>query len=223
MTQEEIDKQIKAIRDVTEKATQSKETARQFLIDAGIVQPTMTQQQIQQLAQEILNKHYNINEGFTNYERKCFISAMVEMYQRSTLQPSKWIKSDTKPPLPEDQSYEPIPEEISPLPLVATEKEQEEEKTGVGLIADERQRQIQVEGWSAAHDLGHYRDDLAIAGALYALPESERLYPSGKIPKGWPWEEQWWKPCPDNRIRELVKAGALIAAEIDRLQSINIK
>jgi hypothetical protein len=26
-----------------------------------------------------------------------------------------------------------------------------------------------------------------------------------------------WKPSPDDRFRELVKAGALIAAEIDRL------
>ena len=30
--------------------------------------------------------------------------------------------------------------------------------------------------------------------------------------------EEWWKPTPKNRVRELVKAGALIAAEIDRLQ-----
>jgi hypothetical protein len=47
MTQEEIDKQIEAIREVTKKATQSKETARQFLIDAGIIQPTMTQEAIE--------------------------------------------------------------------------------------------------------------------------------------------------------------------------------
>jgi hypothetical protein len=28
----------------------------------------------------------------------------------------------------------------------------------------------------------------------------------------------WWKPTPSDRIRELTKAGALIAAEIDRLK-----
>ena len=33
----------------------------------------------------------------------------------------------------------------------------------------------------------------------------------------WPWNVVWWKPTPDDRIRELAKAGALIAAEIDRL------
>ena len=34
----------------------------------------------------------------------------------------------------------------------------------------------------------------------------------------WPWKEAWWKPTPEDRIRELVKAGALIVAEIDRLR-----
>jgi hypothetical protein len=33
----------------------------------------------------------------------------------------------------------------------------------------------------------------------------------------WPWDAEWWKPSPDS-VRNLVKAGALIAAEIDRLQ-----
>lgn len=32
-----------------------------------------------------------------------------------------------------------------------------------------------------------------------------------------PWDNEWWKPSPDDRKRELVKAGALIAAAIDRL------
>jgi hypothetical protein len=38
-----------------------------------------------------------------------------------------------------------------------------------------------------------------------------------RIPCGWPWDAEWFRPVPKDRIRELVKAGALIAAEIDRL------
>jgi hypothetical protein len=34
----------------------------------------------------------------------------------------------------------------------------------------------------------------------------------------WPWSFEWWKP--KDRIRNLVRAGALIAAEIDRLQAM---
>lgn len=39
------------------------------------------------------------------------------------------------------------------------------------------------------------------------------------IPKFWPWERKWWKPSQD-QVRNLVKAAALIAAEIDRLQRL---
>jgi hypothetical protein len=52
------------------------------------------------------------------------------------------------------------------------------------------------------------------------------MEPNGdpRLPDVWPWEPEWWKPkwTPqagrDGRIRELVVAGALLAAEIDRLQ-----
>lgn len=37
-----------------------------------------------------------------------------------------------------------------------------------------------------------------------------------KAPDEWPWDPSWWKPSPDV-VSNLVKAGALIAAEIDRL------
>lgn len=43
---------------------------------------------------------------------------------------------------------------------------------------------------------------------------------SVKMPDGWPFGQDWWKPSNDP-IRNLVKAGALIAAEIDRLHRIN--
>jgi hypothetical protein len=37
------------------------------------------------------------------------------------------------------------------------------------------------------------------------------------LPANWPWEGEWWKPSTDP-VRNLVKAGALIASEIDRLK-----
>lgn len=85
--------------------------------------------------------------------------------------------------------------------------------TAVEMIAAERARQIEVEHWTPEHDAEHASGDLARAAACYALPEGWR---SDDI---WPWHPGWWKPSPDDRIRELVKAGALIAAEIDRLQA----
>jgi hypothetical protein len=90
-------------------------------------------------------------------------------------------------------------------------------RTGIELIAEERQRQIEVEGWTPEHDDVHVDGQLARVAASYAMPvgkgriDARREFFLSGI------GEDWWKPSPDNRIRELVKAGALIAAEIDRL------
>jgi hypothetical protein len=50
------------------------------------------------------------------------------------------------------------------------------------------------------------------------LPPTDALRHADGMPWLWPFAPERWKPSPSNRIRELVKAGALIAAEIDRLQ-----
>jgi len=93
---------------------------------------------------------------------------------------------------------------------------------GIELIAAERNRQIEVEGWTAEHDDEHGGGELAMAAASYCVAEDMRKeyrdIDSGPPASMWPWDEEWWKPTPDDRIRELVKAGALIVAEIDRLQ-----
>ena len=90
--------------------------------------------------------------------------------------------------------------------------------TGVKLIAAERQRQIEKEGWTPEHDDQHENGELALAAACYAIPIKWRVR-AHYLSELWPWALKWWKPTPDNRIRELQKAGALIAAEIDRLRA----
>lgn len=91
-------------------------------------------------------------------------------------------------------------------------------KTGIELIAEERKRQIEVEGFTAEHDNRWVGGELVMAAICYAQE-------GGKSPEfrpfGFPWEKEWWKPSPDDRIRDLVKAGALISAEIDRLNTLN--
>lgn len=90
---------------------------------------------------------------------------------------------------------------------------------GVELIAAERKRQIDEEGWTPEHDNAHGAHEMAAAARCYALcsyPHYTRIM-GGATPGEWPWPREWWKPSADP-IRNLVKAGALIAAEIDRLQ-----
>jgi hypothetical protein len=102
---------------------------------------------------------------------------------------------------------------------------------GAGLIAEERRRQVEAEGWTHEHDDGHASGELVQAARCYAwaaqvaenVPPAEWFGTDAdglvKLPRGanvqWPvgWD---WKPD-DDPVRNLVKAGALIAAEIDRL------
>lgn len=86
---------------------------------------------------------------------------------------------------------------------------------GIDLVIRERMRQIHEEGWTAKHDDAHDRGSLALAGACYAIPPEERDTARLTVPYLWPFDEEWWKPT-DDRMRELVKAAALIVAEIDR-------
>lgn len=86
------------------------------------------------------------------------------------------------------------------------------EMHGATLIEDERKRQLREEGYSLEHDEEeNCHGELAIAADCYCV-HSVRHTP-GK----WPWSKESWKPTPDNKVRQLVKAGALYQAEIDRL------
>lgn len=108
-------------------------------------------------------------------------------------------------------------------------------KTGIEIIAEERQRQIDVEGWTPEHDSHHTSGELADAAATYAMTKESRAFlqkiakdffeykEESTTPTIWPWDAEWYKPTPDDRVRELAKAGALIAAEIDRLNRIKEK
>lgn len=92
-------------------------------------------------------------------------------------------------------------------------------KTAIDLIAKERQRQVNEEGWTPEHDDQHAKGELARAAACYAVPDNYRVRVH-YLSELWPWELKWWKPAPDNRKRELIKAAALIVAEIERIDRL---
>jgi hypothetical protein len=91
---------------------------------------------------------------------------------------------------------------------------------GAELIAEERQRQITEEGWSAEHDDAWIGRELVFAAICYIAHYLNKYFRNALIAHIvdtlWPWRKQYWKPSHDIAI--LKKAGALIAAEIDRLQ-----
>lgn len=105
-------------------------------------------------------------------------------------------------------------------------------KTGIELIAEERQRQIEVEGYSQQHDSQHDTSEFICAAIIYAESakrgivshefgndnEIEIMVRKNDLRYEFPWGDSF-KPSTD--IRDLVKAGALIAATIDRILNEN--
>ncbi|WP_336044074.1 hypothetical protein [Klebsiella michiganensis] len=106
--------------------------------------------------------------------------------------------------------------EIAAELLVAKERIAELESrtftTAATDVLAERQRQITAEGWTPEHDDEYQHCEMAVAAACYIMADDD---PRADVPELWPWPSEWWKPT-DVR-RDLVKAGALILAEIERL------
>lgn len=81
-------------------------------------------------------------------------------------------------------------------------------------VLAERRRQITAEGWTPEHD-DQYEDGELIDAAMCYAQDSSLWDCVGEPPSDWPWADEWWKPSKNMR-RNLVKAGALILAEIER-------
>lgn len=96
--------------------------------------------------------------------------------------------------------------------------------SGADLIYLERNRQISEEGYTIEKDKNYTNGQLASAAICYAMSPEQRGFENDENVSLdlaiWPWSISSWKPSSEDRIKELTKAGALIAAEIDRLRSI---
>lgn len=96
---------------------------------------------------------------------------------------------------------------------------------GVVAIASERRRQLEAEGFDVEHDDAHTNGEMVAAASCYLAswlyPGTDDIDFTAHPPHNWPWLPEDWKPSRD-AIRNLVKAGALIAAEIDRLRRARV-
>lgn len=104
---------------------------------------------------------------------------------------------------------------------------------GAELIAVERQRQIEEEGYAPDFDQRWEADELAVAAACYAMPEALYVERRGaghvRFVDPWPFRQgadkrnrnaNYPNAIPTEgpeRVQMLIRAGAFIAAEIDRL------
>lgn len=98
-------------------------------------------------------------------------------------------------------------------------------------VLAERQRQIETEGWKTERDDVYDTGEIALAAACYAAHSASCAAIKAPhtapgvfvrtrsaqdfVGEMWPWSEDWWKPS--GHRRNLEKAGALILAEIERI------
>jgi|TARA_B100002003_G_C14045071_1_gene503406 hypothetical protein len=90
---------------------------------------------------------------------------------------------------------------------------------GLADVIRERIEQLDKHCHSPEHDAGHDREELAKAAVCYAAPKPAGFSRNDILDSElWPFERAAWKPT--TRRRDLVKAAALILAEIDRLDAM---
>jgi hypothetical protein len=87
-------------------------------------------------------------------------------------------------------------------------------------IGAERTRQKSAEGWTEEHDDTYTAGHMALAAACYAAASvgGGARARDHTVLRYWPWHRKWWKPTTPRR--DLIKAAALIVAEIERLDRL---
>jgi len=87
---------------------------------------------------------------------------------------------------------------------------------GIDLITKEREEQILKHGFTRAHDNEHVDEEL-LKAAIFILTENWDWFPAKT------WKIEWGARFLDKgKLEKLAVAGALVAAEIDRLIEISI-
>jgi hypothetical protein len=83
-------------------------------------------------------------------------------------------------------------------------------------VLSERERQITAEGYLPSRDDGYVNQELAKAGAIYAMSSfSPDVLREPIFPDYWPWKNGEFKP--GTAREDLVKSAALLIAEIERM------
>ncbi|AYC20079.1 hypothetical protein DZA65_03204 [Dickeya dianthicola] len=104
--------------------------------------------------------------------------------------------------------------------MLAAAPQPDQVSAAVRDVIAERQRQMTAEGWTPEHDDEHVGFEMSFAAATYILHIAQsyggQQYKHIAPSEMWPWDLKWLKFTPGPR-RSLVKAAALILAEIDRL------
>lgn len=160
--------------------------------------------------------------GVSNEDEICAIKALKMISDRAAAHERRFIDAcadlghinEVLGLDPDDGGADPIIGAIEKLQACALGR------AAVDVVA-ERARQVAAKGWDHEHDDAHQNDEIAALAAVYAMPEAARDWPAEETGYGKTFAEALcpfgWAPKFGGRRRDLVKAGALILAEIERL------
>lgn len=127
-------------------------------------------------------------------------------------------------PVVKADDFEKLRDELEAAEKRIVELEAREVNPALFDVIAERQRQVSAEGWTPEHDDQYEHGQLAGAASCYARHVNARgwifntdpgSYQAESESTNWPWHHEWWKPTSPRR--DLLKAGALILAEIERI------
>jgi len=149
------------------------------------------------------------NPAWSQEDERIYQSILDDTVQENQLDDKQldWLKF-----LKDRYAWKPSDEQMKQLGWIANQNKDDMIETGIELIAEERQRQIEVEGYDAKHDADESTNRIVAAAVSYAMCDIDKQ----EAEAWWSWDFKYWKP--KDRRRNLVRAGALIAAAIDRLQ-----
>lgn len=110
----------------------------------------------------------------------------------------------------------------SPAEIIGALIEEVALTDAAGDVLTERRRQIEKEGYDDEHDDAHQCGEISAYATFYAMPQAIRDWPAEETGYGATWGEaiipaDWGPPKACDRRQELVKAAALLVAEIERV------
>lgn len=101
---------------------------------------------------------------------------------------------------------------------ILSDKDLAENQIRANVVRDilkERIRQVVDEKFDSTHDDDQTNNSLSSAAACYAITERHYISKEIALRELWPWDNKWWKP--KDQRSNLIRAAALIIAEIERL------
>lgn len=169
-----------------------------FLRDKGEIKtPELIEAAISALSAQLVSEPYKL-DGLNIRA----VAALREAVRK------QWLKSDNFGDKVYWKNMHSIANEIVEAMLAAAPAHTlSEHSAAIKDVIAERARQVSEEGWTPAHDDKYADCELTQAAICYIDTSFAET--------NWPWAAEWWKPT--NPRRDLVKAGALILAEIERM------